>query len=62
MKETIAGVDIGGTKIAVALENMTDGRRLDARSLPTRTDLDAAAAIEPVFDALEAQDYSDILN
>lgn len=38
MKEAVAGVDIGGTKIAIALESSV-GQRIGARHFPTRAEL-----------------------
>jgi glucokinase len=52
MNEVIAGIDIGGTKIAVALENHA-GERLAARRLPTEVALGPERILENVFRALE---------
>lgn len=37
MKEAVAGIDIGGTKIAVALETI-EGERISSRQFPTRVE------------------------
>jgi glucokinase len=47
----VAGIDIGGTKIAVALENLS-GKRIDARQLPTRVEIGPDAVIEAVSQML----------
>jgi len=51
MNEVIAGIDIGGTKIAVALENL-NGEKIAARRLPTRVENGAYAIIESVSRAI----------
>ncbi|MGI8555797.1 MAG: ROK family protein [Pyrinomonadaceae bacterium] len=51
MKKVFAGIDIGGTKIAVALEDLS-GEKIAARRLPTRGDIGAFAVIETVFQAI----------
>lgn len=51
MNEVIAGIDIGGTKIAVALENL-NGEKVASRRLPTQTEIGARAIIENVFRAI----------
>ena len=52
MNEVIAGIDIGGTKIAVALENL-NGKKVSARRLPTQTEIGADAIIGTIFRAIE---------
>jgi glucokinase len=52
MKEAIVGIDIGGTKIAVALGNLS-GEKLAIRNLPTQTEIGAYAVIESVSQAIE---------
>jgi glucokinase len=51
MNEVIAGIDIGGTKIAVALETL-DGERIAARRLPTQVEIGAYAVVETVLQAI----------
>lgn len=51
MNKVIAGIDIGGTKIAVALEDLS-GEKIAVRHLPTRVELGADAIIETIFQAL----------
>ena len=51
MKKVIAGIDIGGTKNAAALESLS-GETIAARRLPTRTD--GFETIERIFKAIEA--------
>jgi glucokinase len=51
MNEVIAGIDIGGTKIALALENL-NGEKVAERLLPTQTEIGARAIIENVFRAI----------
>lgn len=51
-KQVVAGIDIGGTKIAVALENLS-GEKIAARQLPTRIEIGPEAVIEEVSQALE---------
>lgn len=51
MNEVIAGIDIGGTKIAVALETL-DGERVAACRLPTQVKNGAYAIIENVSRAI----------
>ncbi len=50
MNKVIAGIDIGGTKTAIALEN-SFGERIAARVLPTQTD--AVETIENISTAIE---------
>jgi len=52
MNEVIAGIDIGGTKIAIALENL-NGEKIAARRLPTRVEIGAYAIVETIFQAIE---------
>jgi len=52
MNEVIAGIDIGGTKIAIALENL-DGKKIAVRRLPTQVEIGAYAVIETVLQAVE---------
>lgn len=52
MNETIAGIDIGGTKIAVALETL-GGERVAARRLPTEVEIGAYAMVENILRAIE---------
>ncbi len=51
MNKVIAGIDIGGTKIAVALEDLS-GEKIAVRHLPTRVELGADAIIETIFQAI----------
>lgn len=51
MKKVIAGIDIGGTKIAVALETL-DGEKIAARRLPTQVEIGAHAIVETIFQAI----------
>jgi glucokinase len=51
-KQVVAGIDIGGTKIAVALENQ-EGEQVSARRLPTEVDLGPERILENVSRALE---------
>jgi glucokinase len=51
MTEAVAGVDIGGTKIAVALESSA-GERLNARQFPTRAELGPEAILANVASVL----------
>ena len=51
MNKVIAGIDIGGTKTAIALEN-SFGERVAARTLPTQTD--AFAMIGQISDSIDA--------
>lgn len=50
--EVVAGVDIGGTKIAVALQNL-EKERIAYRSIPTRTELDPHGVLENIFVVIE---------
>ncbi len=52
MNEVIAGIDIGGTKIAVALEDL-NGARVAACRLPTRVEIGASAITENILLAIE---------
>jgi glucokinase len=49
MKEVVAGIDIGGTKIAVALEAL-DGAKIANRQMPTRSN--AFETIKRIFDSM----------
>lgn len=51
MNEVIAGIDIGGTKIAVAIENLK-GEKIALRRLPTRVEIGAYAIVEAIFQAV----------
>jgi glucokinase len=51
MKKVIAGIDIGGTKIAVALETL-DGEKIAARRLPPQVEIGAHAIVETIFRAI----------
>ncbi len=51
MNKVVAGIDIGGTKIAIALENLS-GEKIAARRLPTQVEIGAYAIIETVFQAI----------
>lgn len=54
MKEKIvAGVDIGGTKIAVALQNLKK-EKIAYRTIPTRTELDPHCILEDISNCIEA--------
>ena len=52
MNEVIAGIDIGGTKIAVALETL-DGERVAACRLPTEVEIGAYSIVENISRAIE---------
>ncbi|MEP7036904.1 MAG: ROK family protein, partial [Acidobacteriota bacterium] len=52
MNEVIAGIDIGGTKIAVALGDLK-GEKIAIRRLPTQVEIGASAIIETVFQAMK---------
>jgi len=52
MNEVLAGIDIGGTKIAVALETPS-GERVASRRLPTQAEGGAYAALENISRAVE---------
>lgn len=52
MNKVIAGIDIGGTKIAIALENL-GGEKIAVRRLPTRAEIGAEAIIENVTRAIK---------
>ena len=51
MNKVVAGIDIGGTKIAVALENLS-GEKIAVRRLPTQVEIGAYAIIETIFQAI----------
>lgn len=51
MNEVIAGIDIGGTKIAVALRTL-GGERIAVRRLPTTVEIGAFRLVEKISDAL----------
>ncbi len=51
MNEVIAGIDIGGTKIAIALETL-GGERVAARRLPTEVGKGAYAIVENVSQSI----------
>lgn len=51
-EQVVAGIDIGGTKIAIALENRS-GERIDTRRLPTEVELGPVRILENVCRALE---------
>lgn len=50
--KVVAGVDIGGTKIAVALQNL-EKERIAQRNIPTRTELDPHDVLENIFVVIE---------
>jgi glucokinase len=52
MNEVLAGIDIGGTKIAVALETPS-GERVAGRFLPTQAESGAYAVLENISRAVE---------
>jgi glucokinase len=52
MKEVLAGIDIGGTKIAIALETPS-GERVATRRLPTQAEAGAYAILENISRAVE---------
>jgi len=52
MNEVIAGIDIGGTKVAVALETL-GGERIASRRLPTEVEIGAPAIVENISRAIE---------
>ncbi len=52
MNEAIAGIDIGGTKIAVEIENL-HGEKIGARRLPMQTEISADAIVETIFRAIK---------
>src|SRR5690349_19245194 len=51
-EQVVAGIDIGGTKIAVALETI-EGERVTARRFPTRVELGPAKILENIAVAIE---------
>ncbi len=51
-KQVVAGIDIGGTKIAVALETI-DGERVASRRLPTETALGPVKIAENISSVIE---------
>ncbi|MBA3693500.1 MAG: ROK family protein, partial [Acidobacteria bacterium] len=51
MDEVVAGIDIGGTKIAIAIETLA-GERIAARRLPTQVKIGAYAIIENVLQSI----------
>ena len=51
MNETVAGIDIGGTKIAIALETI-QGERISSRQFPTRVELGPEAILDHIVSAL----------
>ena len=51
-RQVVAGIDIGGTKIAIALETL-GGERLSARRLPTEVSLGPDRILENICRALE---------
>ncbi|HEV2912983.1 MAG TPA: ROK family protein [Pyrinomonadaceae bacterium] len=51
MSEAVAGVDIGGTKIALALETI-QGERISSRQFPTRVELGPEAILDNIVSAL----------
>jgi glucokinase len=52
-KKVVAGIDIGGTKIAVAFETLA-GARVAARRLPTEVELGPERILENISGAIEA--------
>ncbi len=53
MNEAVAGIDIGGTKIAIALEAFDGARRL-SRQFPTRVELGPHTILEHILAAVRA--------
>ena len=51
MNEIIAGIDIGGTKIAVELESLS-GEKIAERRLPTRIEIGAHRIVETILQAI----------
>lgn len=51
MTEAVAGIDIGGTKIAIALES-SGGERISVRHFPTRAELGPEAILENIASAV----------
>lgn len=51
MSEAVAGIDIGGTKIAIALETM-QGERISSRQFPTRVELGPEAILDNIVSSL----------
>ena len=51
MSEVVAGVDIGGTKVAVALESV-GGERIGGRQFPTRAELGPEAILRNIASAV----------
>lgn len=51
-KQVVAGIDIGGTKVAIALESL-GGERIAARRLPTEVNLGPARILENICRAIE---------
>ncbi len=52
MNEVVAGIDIGGTKIAVALED-SSGEKIAHALLPMRTEIGAAAIVGMISQTIE---------
>src|SRR5687768_7553730 len=51
-KRVVAGIDIGGTKIALALESL-EGERMAADRLPTQVEIGPGRILENVLNELE---------
>ena len=51
-KNAIAGIDIGGTKIAIALETL-DGERISARRLPTSVELGPYRIVDNIVQSIQ---------
>src|SRR5690348_2392080 len=52
MNGVLVGIDIGGTKIAIAAAD-PDGRLLSRRRIPTRTELGPSVALESICLSIE---------
>ncbi len=50
----VAGIDIGGTKIAVSIQTL-EGIRESSFRLPTETDIEPQALLEKVFEKIESE-------
>lgn len=64
MNQVIAGIDIGGTKIAIALEAL-DGEKIAARCLPTEAGTGADRIVEKISRAVEemlAENQSELVS
>lgn len=51
--KVVAGIDIGGTKIAIALENLS-GEKIAACRLPMKVEIDAFSTVEKILQTMAA--------